>query len=890
MRETRIRKIILSLLLLGAIVFVAFQHGIFIKHVCYFNGQKLKYVIEEKLTDRREEIAAAPDSFSDADRYAAKTISRDRISMEGNVTVTQSFVGKGMHISKFNLFFGNLGTYKTTGTVRVFLEDADGNVLRETSLEAGQVPNDALTGFSMTGRTWGLKANAVVKMKVQEETEEVQDVPDLKLDKGQQYTLRIQTEDVHSDEGFYLYICHENFDDGMSMSIDGQTMDQAHVFMGVIYKPFALMIFMTFMMGILAGLIFVWFPWAWIEKKLRERSGKQVPLQRGLLFVMFLLTPFVDLFLLIKISGLYLRQTISLFLSMRGALNLLLLAVLLWLFYCIFNRFRRAIAAANICCLVFGMVNYALNQFRSSPLMATDLYNVRTAMQVNSTYQLTIGKYALWAIVICVVWTCAVLSLPEKKGPGLKRRIVHLAVLIAGAVLCRQLLFGTNILKKNGIVISSWDPTSSYRNNGYLLSFIISLDMVRVEKPEGYDPKQIEELGKQYSSDPAVSDASSGPASVAGAGQYPNVICVMNESFSELSALGDFETNQDYLPFLHSMTENTIRGTAHTSTFGGGTACSEFEFLSGFSMQFIPYHAVPYANLIRSEVPGLTYDMKASGYDGIIAFHPGNRTSYNRENAYPYMGFDSFIGVEDMTDPGRIRAYVSDEADYARLEEEFEKHESSGSADQPFYMFNVTIQNHGSYTLRNGKIDAGISIADDELKTEEAENFLNLMKKSDEALEELIAYFSKVDEPTVIVFFGDHQPNLEQEFYAGLQALGEVREEASLVKNERKYRVPFLIWTNYDIEEQTGIDLSLNYLGAYMKQQIGLPMTGFDKYLMDLHEKLPVVSSVAVMDAEGNWYSTDSNPYREELLTYQKVQYNGFSDTKNRIESFFYLQ
>ena len=105
---------------------------------------------------------------------------------------------------------------------------------------------------------------------------------------------------------------------------------------------------------------------------------------------------------------------------------------------------------------------------------------------------------------------------------------------------------------------------------------------------------------------------------------------------------------------------------------------------------------------------------------------------------------------------------------------------------------------------------------------------------------------------------------------------------------EKRYRVPFLIWANYDIEEEQGVELSANYLSAYTKKVIGADMTGYDKYLIDLHEKLPVITAIGYADPSGKVYNPEKpSEYDDLLLEYQMIQYNGLIDSKHRVKGFF---
>ena len=138
----------------------------------------------------------------------------------------------------------------------------------------------------------------------------------------------------------------------------------------------------------------------------------------------------------------------------------------------------------------------------------------------------------------------------------------------------------------------------------------------------------------------------------------------------------------------------------------------------------------------------------------------------------------------------------------------------------PYYMFNVTIQNHSDFALSSGVVDEGIGITDAELQMEEAGQYLNLIKKSDDALRQLIQYYRQQSEPTVVVLFGDHQPRIEDDFYQKLMDRAG-SNLTDLERSELQYRVPFMIWANFDIKEKKNVDISANFLHLYLLKMLG---------------------------------------------------------------------
>ena len=367
----------------------------------------------------------------------------------------------------------------------------------------------------------------------------------------------------------------------------------------------------------------------------------------------------------------------------------------------------------------------------------------------------------------------------------------------------------------------------------------------------------------------------------------PNVIAIMNESLADLNVDGPFETSEDYLPFIHSLTKNTIKGKLYVSIEGANTANSEFEFLTGNSLAFFAPRAVPYNNYVKGVVPSLTRTLVSQGYMGNNSYHPYKRSGWNRENVYNSLGFNHFFSMEYYKNPEFIRNFISDKTDMEQIAKDYEKARSKST--DPFYLFNVTVQNHGGYVGNRGFVDADIQVTNSMLSSDEVEQYVTLAKKSDEAFEELIKYFEKVDEPTVIVMFGDHQPPLSTDFYSNI--FGKKIDNFTAKDTATWYSTPYVIWANYDIEEKQNEDMSANYLSSYLLNLIGADMTGYNKYLLDLQKKIPVLTGLYYQGDDGVFRNIDEeSKYTKYIKEYSKVQYNGLFDKKHRVDDFFFLK
>ena len=546
-----------------------------------------------------------------------------------------------------------------------------------------------------------------------------------------------------------------------------------------------------------------------------------------------------------------------------------------------FLRGRRVSAAKWSLGLAWGvgMANHYLISFRGRTLFPGDFLTLGTAANVAGNYDYSLDNMQGFSLLILLLALLALSLLPkEERIPFAWRRFLPAA---GAAAVFLGAFFGTGFVESRGIEPSMWTT----RGNGLALNFGVCLKYMRVEKPEGYSEGALEQLAGGYASDgPSVTvtdpDGTTRPV---------NVIVVMNESFSDLTVLPGVETNRDAMPFLRSLTENTVRGYAYSSVFGGTTANSEYEFLTGNTTAYLPAGTVPYQMYVSDGDPTLVGQMKALGYTAVAA-HPYRSSGWNRPAVYGDFGFDEVYFEGDFQNRTYMRGdaktgYVTDLCNYENLIRLYEEKEPG----EPLFLFNITMQNHSGYQMAWTNLPREVWLAGAlEGRFQTVNQYLSLIYQSDLAAQYLVDYFSQVEEPTMILFFGDHQPQVATNFYTDV--LGE-DPDAALA--ERKQMVPFLIWANYDIPEAQGLELSLNYLSALLMDTANLPMTGYQKYLLDLWQSVPVVNTVGVRDAEGVWHGEHAAlpPETEAAVEeYQMLLYNNVFDKKNRVEGFFTLE
>lgn len=713
------------------------------------------------------------------------------------------------------------------------------------------------------------------------------------LEKGQVYSLVIETKDVDPTADASCKLClskNRSFLFGY-LNINGVQNDHRMV-ATFKYNTYCLGDLLAMILLLILAGIFVlnWYNLSFRHKM--RRLSENIPplpgrlsdkllspgsltclLSRGL----FILTPLISYFIMQRFSSYNLEDFIDQLGYLQGPINLLLYTLLLLIFYLITNCTKYASVLTVVTTYILGLANYFVWNFRGSPIVAADFASIGTAKNVANQYTYTLGFDAVWSTVIAIVYICLVLTVGTYRGLQLKKRIL---LLVATALLTSgtyTVFFHTSLMKDLDITVSVWMPERDYAQNGSALSYLLTWTYYVVEKPSGYSPEAVAELTKDYVSDSNADDSSE---------SKPNIIAIMNESFSDLAVDADIETTEDYMPFIHNLTENTVKGHLYVSVLGGNTANTEFEFLTGNSISFFPARSIPYNSYLKTKTGSLTWTLRDQGYSGDIAIHPYYSDGWNRPTVYPLLGFTDFISQDDFSNNTYVREFISDETDFNRLIAEYESQRKENT--DPFYEFTVTMQNHGGYLGTHGLVEESIQVTKPENANDQLTQYLNLIKLSDSAFENLINYFSKVKEPTIIVMFGDHQPGFTDSVYDEL--MGQSTTSLNTQDTAKMYQVPYVIWANYDIEEETQ-DMSANYLSSYLLKLSGNKMTGYNKYLLNLMEKVPIISAICYQGDDGVLHANgEESDYTELIKQYQMIQYNNMFDTDNRIDDFFFLQ
>lgn len=559
----------------------------------------------------------------------------------------------------------------------------------------------------------------------------------------------------------------------------------------------------------------------------------------------------VDYIAIWQLSPVHICLNIAIFLA---------LALLLMLFV---PSWKKAMSTAALLLFIMGAVNWLTWQFRGKEILFSDIQATETALNVVAQYVPEISSRAALGFSVWLLMLFAQFSFHCKLlRPKNRLRLGALA----GALLLGAAVYVGSL----GIPVKTWGKEGSIFN-GLYLNFCLSIRDSFVSVPEGYSEEQIKKLEEAYPA--AVSTPND---------ELPNIVVIMNESFADLSVLGEnFNTNKAVMPFFDSLSDNTMRGYAYASVYGGGTANSEFEMLTGLSCSQLPFGSIPYTQFIESEVYGLPWLLKSYGYK-TLATHPYLSSGWKRTSVYPLLGFDEYSFIEDYPQKDILREYVSDREMYDYVLKAL----NEDAGDDRLFLFGITMQNHGGYTYEGEDFKQTIELEGYSKDYPLAEQFLSLMNYSDQALEYFISQLEESPEKTLLLIFGDHLPNVEKELFNEIHGGSFNSTEEQMLQ----YKVPFLIWANYDIQEQTVEHSSLNYLGGYLLDAAGIEADPWYSFLAQMRKQLPAISAMGYYSARQERFLPldEANEADAQWIEQMSMlQYNSLFDEQMRSKHFF---
>lgn len=538
-------------------------------------------------------------------------------------------------------------------------------------------------------------------------------------------------------------------------------------------------------------------------------------------------------------------------------------------FWCILLIFSNRVWLSNLLCScvcsVIAIINYYVIRFHGMPLSFLLLRNFATAMNVISSYSITLTP-TVWRM-LAVLLVCVLLALGVRfLGGGRPRRIPGGYIVLRNVVL----LVGCVLVVYKGYVCEkstkpkhtiSWSWVEAYSTYGYPACTIETLvqSINGVDPPDGYSQEKTDHV-----SIPSEKNENS---------QTPDVILILNETFFDLRQVADIQTDAPYLDGIYGL-DNLLSGYGLSPNAGGGTNDSEYELLSSNSLYLMP-GITPFVTLDLENAKSIATHLVALGYDAAAA-HSGVSSNYSRSYAYPALQFGTVQFIQDFQNLSTFagRAYATDESVYENLIRWYEE----APEDRPRFQYLLTIQNHGDYDVLPEEMDT-VHVQDDfGYYTESINEYLTQIKQSDEAFVELTRYFSQVERPVILCMVGDHAPSFANAIAS--ESLSDKERNLALRK------VPLLIWANFPLEEQDLGTMSMNYVVPTLLDIAGIQLSPYYSYLLQMKEQVPILTSYGdYYDAQGNRYTYDTDagqPYEELVDNYFYLEYENIKKERHQ--------
>lgn len=528
------------------------------------------------------------------------------------------------------------------------------------------------------------------------------------------------------------------------------------------------------------------------------------------------------------------------------------------LIYLIMNRLNWANIIFITLLVIIGICNYYKLLMKGENVVLWDVLNLQAAAGMMTELKIGIG----WQVVVSVLVLLIVLYHQFKgarKQQKISTRFKYFAfTFVVLSSLTIGVIFNNEALTRLKITNMDWNQDKNYRENGFILSFFMNLKNISVIEPENYSEETVNEIVDRIEQ---IEDPT--PVQVE---KKPNIVVVMNESFSDITIANEgLSFDEDIMPFIHSLDQNVVKGNLLVSIFGGGTANTEFEYLTGNSMAYLPLGSVAYDRYIEDHCDSMVGYLKNEGY-ATVAIHPYLGTFWNRNHVYPILGFDQFYTMDDFdANVEKKKGYISDQAVYEKIVSMFENKKS----DQPLFSFTVTMENHTPYIdTSNGVV--GVSGDESLFKDDgklEAGIHARGVQDADQMYQNLVEYFSNYDEPTIVVMFGDHHPFVSSTINVNGDHLDDVN----------KYKTPFVIWANYDIGTQLDLTLDSSVLGAYTLLNAGITLPDYLKYNYYASSLINGYNNYFILGKDNRFYkySDEIDPQIQQYIDdHELIQYD----------------
>ena len=498
-------------------------------------------------------------------------------------------------------------------------------------------------------------------------------------------------------------------------------------------------------------------------------------------------------------------------------------------------------------------VNFYTLQLRGEPFLPWDLAQVSEAAGVASAAGIKIQTSMIVTVVVELVLMAGSFFL--YRGRHKQRWLPRVAGSAATAAALCLLIFGVYlqpaVCQAIGIVPDAWMQDRYYRYYGVVTGFMTNLSNLEIDKPDGYSEEVVDAIldnvdeSQKFSTSPLYPTSYAATTAKDEQVKKPTIIYVMDESYWDVSELEQYgiKFDTDVSANLHALQQTSAYGRAYSPSFGGGTCDVEFEALTGYSVSFLPSGSKPYQQHVTKPMFALPSYLKTQGYQ-TAAVHCFWAKYWSRDTAYPNLGLDDFISLEDMHGVTKVRKHywtnglVTDDSMADQIIGQYEK--MKASSDEPVFLHAVTMQNHTNYNKDNYPDDQRVKVLEHPAGMKAStvgalEDFATGIRDADAMLGKLTAYFSQVDEPVILVFWGDHYNPIDSN-YDVYTTTGYASDSSA---DPRLHQTTLLMWSNY-----SDAQVDLGTIAAYDISPVMMNLYGLQQplYFQFLNRQLRVAS------------------------------------------------
>lgn len=546
-------------------------------------------------------------------------------------------------------------------------------------------------------------------------------------------------------------------------------------------------------------------------------------------------------------------------------------AVLLGLYFVTANA---GVSAAIVSVFLFALTHASFIKYeaRRELLRLADLKLSEMAgmaanyirFQADGFFFLLVGVLLVGTVLFSLVEWANRRFVPVKKPEGRKKwaflavRILTVPVLIAG---CSIYLDGVYAEQNSVEKINHVNLTKTDANRYVLYRFL---------KNDEYTDINVEHVEDSY-----AFFLEQEPARVINQATYPNVIVVMNESWWDTDNVSSdlVSFSEDPMGPFKGLSDRCSIGYLTTNVYGGGTISPEAEFLTGLNTKYYVSSAGIYVQTDFKKLPSLADYFHAMDYDTTF-IHPYYGGAYKRERVYEQYGFDHVLFDESMEYRDIYSKYISDDSLADQIIAEYEKR-----GDDRKFIWAISMANHKrimDYSQEEVKdYPYPISVETEAALSAEDQtdlvNYVNGIYYASLAYEKLVDYFSKVDEPVIVVMFGDHIPNYSAET---IKALGLDMNDNSTEMLKKLYSVPVACYSNCMDEYPVFQGENISYLSEMLFEKAGLPDSNMTRILRVQRDAFRTNSRDMMTDGNGERF-VECNEDQIRLIRHLKaVEYD----------------